>query len=198
MSLADPIRIVRRVAAVFQEMKIPYMVGGSLASSMHGIPRATQDADIVADLAQADIKKIIALLSPEFYIDEEMAKDAVKRRSSFNIIDKEELFKIDIFIPALDEISSIEMERRISFRVDDADEQPIYVCTPEDIIAHKLYWYKLGEGASERQWNDAINVIKVQRNCLDYEYLRRTSRARGVLDLLGKALSENQPTEPLQ
>ena len=121
---------------------------------------ATQGADIVVDLAQTDIKKIISLLSSDFYIEEEMAKDAVKRRSSFNIIDKDELFKIDIFIPALDEISSIEMERRMSLRVDDADEQPIYVCTPEDIIAHKRYWYKLVEGVSERQWNNAIMLSK--------------------------------------
>ena len=198
MSLTDPLRVVRKVTAVFQELNISYLVGGSLASSLHGIPRATQDADIVADLAQTDIKKIVALLSPDFYIDEEMAKGAVGGKSSFNIIDKEEFFKIDIFVKGIDELSCIEMERRISFKVDDADEQPLFVCSPEDIIVHKLFWYKLGEGVSERQWNDAINVIKVQRNCLDYEYLRRTSRARGVLDLLEKALMENQQTERRQ
>ncbi len=197
MPLADPLLIVRKVTAVFQELKIPYLVGGSLASSLHGIPRATQDADIVADLATADMEKIVTLLSPDFYIDKEAAERAVRERSSFNIIDKEEIFKVDIFVKGIDELSSLEMERRISFKLDDADEQPIFVCSPEDIIAHKLYWYKLGEGVSERQWNDAINVIKVQRNTLDYGYLRQACKARGVLGLLEKALRENIAEEHL-
>lgn len=197
MPLADPLLIVRKVTAVFQELKIPYLVGGSLASSLHGIPRATQDADIVADLGLADMEKIVTLLAPDFYIDKESAERAVRERSSFNIIDKEEIFKVDIFVKGNDELSDLEMERRISFEVDDASEQPIFVCSPEDVIAHKLFWYKSGEGVSERQWNDAINVIKVQRNSLDYEYLRRASKARGVLDLLEKALRENKAEELL-
>ncbi len=197
MPLADPLLIVRKVTAVFQELKIPYLVGGSLASSLHGIPRATQDADIVADLGLADMEKIVTLLAHDFYIDKESAERAVRERSSFNIIDKEEIFKVDIFVKGNDELSDLEMERRISFEVGDAGEQPIFVCSPEDIIAHKLFWYKSGEGVSERQWNDAINVIKVQRSSLDYEYLRRASKARGVLDLLEKALRENKAEELL-
>ena len=188
MTLADPIRVVTKVTKVLQDLGIRYLVGGSLASSLHGIPRATQDVDIVADLAENQIEEIAALLSQSFYIDIEMARDAVKRRSSFNIIDKEYFFKIDIFVQGPDDISAIEMERRVIYQVADSNDQSIYVCSPEDIIAHKLYWYKLGNGVSERQWNDAVNVIKVQKERLDIDYLKRTCRARGVSELLEKAI----------
>ena len=189
MTLADPIKVVTKVTKVLQDLGIHYLVGGSLASSLHGIPRATQDVDIVADLAENQIEEIAALLSQSFYIDIEMARDAVKRRSSFNIIDKEYFFKIDIFVQGPDDISAIEMERRVIYQVADSNDQSIYVCSPEDIIAHKLYWYKLGNGVSERQWNDAVNVIKVQKERLDIDYLKRTCRARGVSELLEKAFT---------
>jgi len=189
MTLADPIRVVTKVTKVLQDLGIRYLVGGSLASSLHGIPRATQDVDIVADLTENQIEEIAALLSQTFYIDIEMARDAVKRRSSFNIIDKEYFFKIDIFVQGPDDISAIEMERRVIYQVADSNDQSIYVCSPEDIIAHKLYWYKLGNGVSERQWNDAVNVIKVQKERLDIDYLKRTCRARGVSELLEKAFT---------
>lgn len=189
MTLADPIKVVTKVTKVLQDLGIRYLVGGSLASSLHGIPRATQDVDIVADLTENQIEEIAALLSQTFYIDIEMARDAAKRRSSFNIIDKEYFFKIDIFVQGPDDISAMEMERRVIYQVADSNDLSIYVCSPEDIIAHKLYWYKLGDGVSERQWNDAVNVIKVQKERLDIDYLKRTCRARGVLELLEKAFA---------
>jgi len=141
----------------------------------------------VADLDLKDIEPIANLLSNEFYFDTEMAKDAVRRKSSFNIISKEELFKIDIFVQGYDESSNMEMERRILYRFAD-NEDSIFVCSPEDIIAHKLYWYKLGDEISDRQWDDVINVIKVNLGKLDLDYLKNICRKRGVLDLLEKAL----------
>jgi hypothetical protein len=185
--LSDPIRVINKVAQIFQKRGIDYLVGGSLASSLHGIPRATQDVDIVADLSGKDIGKIAELLSVDFFVDEEMMKKAVSRKASFNIIEKENIFKVDIFVMGFDEASIIEMGRRVPYRIND-DNQSVYICSAEDIIAHKLYWYKLAEGVSERQWNDALNVIKVQKNKLDIEYLKQVCSARGVTELLDKAL----------
>jgi hypothetical protein len=67
---------------------------------------------------------------------------------------------------------------------------------PEDIIAHKLYWYKLGDEISDRQWNDALNVLKIQQNQIDFGYLEKMCSARGVLSLLKKMLAQfNQKRE---
>ena len=193
MSLSDPLKVVKKVTDVFQELGIRYLVGGSLASSLHGIPRATQDVDVVAEIAEKHIAPLEKKLSPGFYFDVKMAGEAIERRSSFNIIDKEDLFKIDIFVQGLDDLSALEMDRRVMYQLADSNGQSIYVCSPEDIIAHKLYWFKLGEGVSERQWNDAANVIKVQGKRLDLDYCRRVCRARGILGLLEKALKEAKP-----
>jgi hypothetical protein len=190
VSLSDPLRVVRKVTDAFEALGIRYLVGGSLASSLHGIPRATQDIDVIAEITGQHIAALEKKLSTDFYFNAGMALEAVKQRSSFNIIDREQLFKADIFVLSPDELSAAEMDRRVRHRIADSDGGSIYVCSPEDIVAHKLYWFKLGEGVSDRQWNDAVNVIKIQGNRLDLDYCRKTCRARGVSELLEKALKE--------
>ena len=126
----------------------------------------------------------------DFFVDVEMIKKAVSLKSSFNIIERENIYKVDIFVMGNDELSRMEMGRRVPYKItnDNDENQSIYVCSAEDIIAHKLYWYNLGEGVSERQWNDALNVIKIQKHKLNIDYLKRICTARGVLELLEKAL----------
>jgi hypothetical protein len=188
MPIQDPLKIVRKATEILEKAGVDYLVGGSLASSLHGIPRSTQDVDIIVDLSEHMIDKILPLFSEHFYVDFEMAKEAAQRRSSFNIIDKELLYKLDIFIQEDDDLSEMEMKRRVKYRIADSGDQTIFVCSPEDIVAHKLYWYKLGNGVSERQWNDALNVLKVQKGRLDLDYLKMICRARGVSELLEKLL----------
>ncbi len=188
MPINDPLKVVRKATLIFEKTGIDYLVGGSLASSLYGIPRATQDVDIVADLTTQNLATILPLLSEYFYVDEAMADDAVKRGSSFNIIDREFIYKLDIFVQGTDDLSRKEMNRRIKYLLADSDDQTIFLCSPEDIVAHKLFWYKLGNEVSERQWNDALNVVKVQRERLDYDYLKMMCGARGVLRLLERLL----------
>lgn len=189
MPISDPIRVVKKVTDVLDELGIRYLIGGSLASSLHGVPRATQDVDIVADFSESQIEKLNILLSNSFFIDIEMVKDAIRRRSSFNIIDKEDFFKIDFFVQKEDDLSVTEMDRRVLYHLAESDNQAIYICSPEDIIAQKLSWYRLGGGVSERQWNDALNVVKVQKGRLDGKYLHEVCRKRRVSDLLEKLLT---------
>jgi hypothetical protein len=190
MSLSDPLSVVRILTDVFEKLSIKYLIGGSLASSLHGIPRATQDVDVVADIRVTQVSTLIENLKASFFVDEEMIRKAVMNRETFNIIDKENLFKIDVFMYGADEFSEKEMERRVLFQLPDSTGQKIYLCSPEDIIAHKLYWYKLGNFISERQWNDAANVIKVQSEKLDIKYLKEICTFRGVFDLFEKIIKE--------
>jgi hypothetical protein len=125
MSLSDPLRVTRKLVSVLDDLGIPYLVGGSLASSLYGVPRATQDVDVVVDEVDCErLTRLAEVLKEDFFVD----------------------------------------------------------------IVHKLYWYKLGDGVSERQWNDAHNVIKVQSKALDMSYLHRVAQMRGVEDLLKNAL----------
>lgn len=187
MTLGEPLQITRIVAGVFEKLQVPYFVGGSLASSLHGIPRATQDVDMVADLRQVHQVSFIESLRTSFHIDEDLAKRAIQSRSCFNIIHLETMFKIDIFVLKDDEASREEMGRRKSYGIFEVPGNEIFLASAEDTILRKLMWFQLGEGVSERQWNDVLGVIRVQGGKLDIGYLQKWSGKLGVQDLLIKA-----------
>lgn len=190
MFLTEPVQITQRVVQELEDLKIQYYVGGSLASSLHGIPRATQDVDIIADIALHHIPKLVKALEAEFYIDGDMIKEAIQRRNSFNLIHYKTMFKVDIFIPKLDTSAQEEMERRQQYQVSDSPQCLLYLASAEDIILNKLQWFKMGGGVSERQWNDVLGVMQIQHKKLDRSYLERAAQQRGVADLLQKVFNE--------
>lgn len=191
MTLAEPIQITRQIAIVFEELNIPYYVVGSLASSLYGIPRATADADMTADIQQHHVHTLVQTLQKDFYIDEERIKKAVKQRSSFNIIHLDTMFKIDVFLLKDDDLSHEELSRREKFQVTEKTGQNLYLASPEDIILSKLQWYESGGCVAERQWNDVKGMLRVLDKRLDLKYLKRAATKRGILDLLEKILKEH-------
>ena len=188
MNLAEPIQITRMIAVVFEKIRIQYYVVGSLASSLYGIPRATADADLIADIRQHHVHTLVQALQIDFYVDEDRIKKAVRQRSSFQAIHLQTMFKIDVFLSKDDDLSHEEMARREKFQVTEEKGQDLYLASAEDIILNKLHWYKSGGGVSERQWNDVLGVLRVLDKRLDLSYLRNRATKRGLLDLLEKAL----------
>lgn len=186
--LSEPILVVAKLASVFDAMKIQYIVGGSLASSVYGIPRATQDVDLIADIRSFQIEAIESALKDDFYVDADMIRDAIAHGLSFNVIHLATMFKADIFILRGDSWSREEMARARLERLDTPENKiAISFASPEDILLHKLVWYKLGNQVSDRQWNDVIGVLQVQGDALDREYLDRWAEFLGVSDLLSRA-----------
>lgn len=189
--LSEPILVVAHLARVFDALGIRYLVGGSLASSLYGIPRATQDVDLVADLRLADVDAFTTALGGEFYVDAEMIRDAIQRRSSFNVVDLATLFKADVFILRGDRWSREEMKR---VRTEDLDlpdgKVSVRFASPEDTLLHKLIWYKLGNEVSDRQWRDIAGVLKVQGAALDQVYLDQWAPLLDVAELLVRARRE--------
>jgi hypothetical protein len=192
MMLAEPLHITHTVAQVFESLGIRYIVGGSLASSLHGIPRATHDVDLVADISMRHIPVLVKAFQTSFYIDAEMIRDAIRHQRSFNLIHLETMFKIDVFILKPDAISQEEMDRRHAYQVSDVPEATLFLTSAEDIIVHKLVWYQLGGNISERQWTDVRGVLQIQQQDLDYAYLERVAGQRNVLPLLQQAIAEAQ------
>ena len=186
----DSIRVMLLVTDVLEKMGIPYAVGGSLSSSVHGVMRSTLDVDIVADLRLEHIRPFVAALSPVFYADDEMMRDAITHHSSFNLIHYETAFKVDIFIPKERTFDKLQLERRIASIIATDPEQSVYVTSPEDIILSKLEWYRMGDQVSDRQWRDILGVVKTKSDQLDLAYLRRWARELAVEDLLERALRE--------
>lgn len=185
------LEITQYVAAVFERLGVPYLIGGSLASSLHGIPRATQDVDIVARLGQADVQGLVSTLRETFYLDEATIRDAVEQRASFNLIHLGTLLKVDVFVAKEDEASRDQMERRQRYVIEDEPHTELVIASAEDVVAHKLYWYRLGDGVSDRQWSDALGVLRVAGARLDMVYLHRAAARLGVDDLLERVLAES-------
>jgi len=175
------------VAGILEELDVPYLVGGSLASSLHGIPRATQDADLLADLESDQVSELVARLQGSFYIDARAVDEAVRSRSSFNVIHLETMFKVDVFVAKKDPATRTELARRQRYVLDEAKQQEVVVASAEDIVVQKLLWYKMGGEVSDRQWNDVLGVLKVQGSRLEQVYLRDTARQLGVEALLERA-----------
>jgi hypothetical protein len=189
MPLGEVLEVTLRVTAVLEDLGIEYLVGGSLASSLHGIPRSTQDVDLVARILPAHVAPLVSALVADFYIDEDMIRDAVKRRATFNIIDLTTMFKLDVFVAKGDVVSRQEMQRRQTVSLGGDPEKTLVVSTAEDIVLHKLEWYRLGNEISERQWTDVLGVIKVQGERLDRKYLTETAELMDLRDLLARALA---------
>lgn len=183
-------RIILLVAGTLEHLGIPYAVGGSLASSVHGVMRSTLDVDIIADMKLEHIQPLVSALSKEFYADDEMMRDAIEHHGSFNLIHYETAFKVDIFIRKRRAFDQMQLQRRKSAVIATDPEQSVYVVSPEDIVLSKLEWYRMGGQVSDRQWRDILGVLKTRAGELDLEYLRKWAGALDVSDLLECALEE--------
>jgi hypothetical protein len=183
-------RVLRPVIQAFRSLGVPYQIGGSLASSAWGLPRSTQDADLVADLRPEHIAAFVAQLLDRYYVDELMIHDAIRRHSSFNLLHLDTMLKVDVFIHKPAAFEEAAFRRARLEWLDDPPTEQVLFTSPEDIILHKLVWYKMGGNVSERQWLDVLGVLKVQGTSLDAEYMREWARHLDVDDLLTHARNE--------
>ncbi len=188
--MKDQLESLLCVTRALDDLQVPYLVVGSVASSLHGFSRATGDADVVADIQPEQVRPLFEALKEDFYIDDLAVSRAVRNRRQFNVINFDTLFKVDIYPPAADEFSRQQLARRQPARLLSDSEQVVYLATPEDTILAKLRWHQKGGGASGRQLEDVAGVIKVQGSRLDLEYLRGWAGRLGVGDLLERALGE--------
>jgi hypothetical protein len=190
--LAEPLAVTLLVIEAFEELNIPYMIGGSLASALHGTARSTLDTDLVADLRSEQVNSLVDMLQQDFYIDEGMLIDAIQHQSTFNIVHLKTAFKVDVFIAKKRSFDLEQFRRRRLEIIVNEPERKAFVTTAEDIILAKLEWYRLGGGVSDRQWRDILGVLKVQAGRLDLDYLQKWAVELGVADLLQRALRDSQ------
>jgi hypothetical protein len=158
---------------------------------VHGIPRQTQDIDIVADLSPKAVPPLVEQLDGEFYVDRAAAERAVARKDSFNLIHHATAIKVDVFVQGDDPFDRSEMGRSHRTRLESGSPAGIFVKSPEDTILRKLRRYRDGGDVSERQWLDVLSIFRVQGSRLEQEYLKRWSRHLAVEDLLDHAIRES-------
>jgi hypothetical protein len=188
----DPIGIALRVAAALEAVGGTYFIGGSVASSLQGDPRSTNDIDIVITLPANKVDALADALGVDFEVDRDMLREAIVRRSSANAFFLPVLTKIDFFGVGATEFDASEFGRRKPVVVGESGET-LVVKTPEDSVVRKLLWFREGGSVSEKQWRDIVSILRVSRLQLDADYMLDWARRLGLTAELARALADAAP-----
>jgi hypothetical protein len=168
-SFVEQNELLRYTIRALDELGIPYLIGGSLASSAYGEPRLTNDIDLAAELLLQHVPGLLAQFPmDEFHLDGEAVKEAIRRKGQFNIIHPSSGYKVDVFVARQDAFSQSQFARRRALRLPDGEEA--LFASPEDVIINKLMYWKMGQ--SERQMNDMLGMLRVQGQGLDRAYIQ--------------------------
>jgi hypothetical protein len=183
--MLDPVGVALLVARAFDRLGVAYFLGGSLASSLQGEPRSTNDIDFVVDLAEGGAQQLETELGPDFDVDAESLREAAHLRSSWNIYHLPSMTKVDLFIRRLGAFDESEFQRRRSTVVRPGES--LMLKSPEDTILRKLLWFRDGGEVSSNQWRDVVEVLRVSGPSLEVGYLDQWAQRLGISDLLERA-----------
>lgn len=185
--------VALQVIGVLERLGIDYHLGGSYASSIHGVPRQTQDVDLVADLPTSLAVALVEGLGPDYYADAESALRAAKQRSSFNVLHLATGVKVDIFCLGDSAFDRAEFERARPAQLRGLGRDvEVRIKSPEDTVLRKLAWFRSGGEVSDRQWGDVVGCLEAQGETLDRSYLERWAAELGVQDLLERAWTDSR------
>ncbi|MEN8127932.1 MAG: hypothetical protein ABFR90_09040 [Planctomycetota bacterium] len=181
---------IKAFVEVLEKLKISYAIGGSVASSVYGQVRFTQDADISVTAFADQIDKFCESVESIFYVSKEAVQQVHQNALSFNVIHLDSVFKIDVFVVSDDPFKKQILMRRKKIALEEDSDRRYDFVSPEDIILLKLQWYLESGSASEKQWNDVLGVLKNQRDRLEMDYMRDWAARLSVLELLDKAIQQ--------
>ena len=182
----NAIDIALKVARALTAVEADYFLGGSLASSLQGEPRATNDIDFVIALPLGKVGELAAALGPEFEVDIDTLRDAVLRASCANAFYLPFVTKIDFFGRGYEPFDESEFSRRRTTIVS-ATGESLVVKSPEDTVLRKLLWFREGGEVSEKQWRDIVSVLQISGDKMDQTYLDAWAARLNVSGLLERA-----------
>ncbi len=179
MEERDIFDILKLVTNFLNKEEIPYMIVGGITLAYYGMPRTTEDIDILIILEKTKIKKFVDFMKKnDFSVNEEDIKTAFKEKSHFTVFDQKSVFRMDIkgIYNDLDS-DSFSRRKKIHFRSLD-----IYINSPEDAIIAKLTF------GSFKDLEDTKGIILRQRKNLDFDYIKKKCKKYKVLDKLEKII----------
>jgi hypothetical protein len=183
----DVLEVAVRVGRALDSVGARYLLVGSVASSLLGDPRTTNDIDFVAALPAARVEAFREALGEEFDVDEAALADAMATGGSWNIFFSPWMSKVDLFAAGSSERQQVQFARAIRIPVGSGH---LMVLSAEDAILSKLSWFRDGGGVSQQQWRDVLGVLRVAGTTLDSAYLSEWGERLGLQGLLANALAE--------
>jgi hypothetical protein len=181
-----PLELVSQVAAILDDLGIPYALGGSMASSLVGEPRSTVDVDIAIKVEDGTEAALLERASAEFYVPVDAARAAIRAHSSFNLVETAHGLKVDLFVLGDGLLDRMQIERRMNVTIPGFADR-IWVTSPEDQVLRKLDWYRSTGHESERQWRDVVGILRIHGDVMDRIYLDETARQLNLGALLDEA-----------
>lgn len=170
------------VIDVLEDLNIPYMITGSVASMAYGEPRLTLDMDVVVNLSAQKAEELCGKFGADFYKDLDSILAAIRQKGQFNIIHMPSGSKIDFYLLNDDRLSQqiFKNRRQESFR---EDKQASF-SRPEDVIINKLIFYK--EGQSEKHLRDIQGMLQISGDQMDLSYIDQETKALDLYSIWEK------------
>ena len=160
---------LRKIAFALESTGTPYMLTGSLASSLYGVPRATNDIDFVISPSRIQLTSLLQFLKRlGLLVQDAQAFEALEKSSMFSVIDFQNSWKVDFIIRKERDFSVTEFTRRKTHEV---EGMRLTLASSEDVVIAKLEWAKMGD--SQQQIDDAAGILQLQGDRLDMQYLER-------------------------
>ena len=176
----EQVDVLRRAIEVLEQLNITYMVGGSIACSVYGEPRATLDIDVVVDLRPDQIRMLCEAFPPdEWYVSEEAVREAVAARDMFNVIHGASGNKIDFIVAKKDPWGRQQMAHRRRVRI--LPDCEGYAAAPEDIIISKMAYYR--QGGHEKHLRDITGILKTSDEPVDRAYIAQWAEQLGLTEI---------------
>lgn len=178
----DEIEVLKIITRRLDQIKISYMITGSIAVNFYSVPRMTRDIDIVIELKEKDKDRIVEAFKNDFYIDEDMVGSAIVCKGMFNIIHNDRVIKVDFIIRKESEYRLLEFQRRRHIKIEGQD---MWIVAPEDLILSKLFWVK--DSMSELHLGDIKNILSDARN-VDIKYIEKWVRSLNLQQIYDKII----------
>lgn len=177
MTAPDGNEALARLVNLLNEHGVAYMLVGSYSSNAYGIPRATKDADLVVATLDTAFELIGSSLGDDYrtesQLEFELITGTVRRNIRFTPIN----FVLEMFQLSDDPFDQSRFDRRVEVQSSVLGGS-VWLPTPEDVIVQKIRWSR------PQDLLDAENVVSVQMDILDWDYLRRWTDLHGTTKTL--------------
>lgn len=175
--MTQELDILRIVGDRLEASTVPFMLTGSFALGYYGKPRMTRDLDFVVALLDGEVDGLVKAFSPDFYIDEDATRSAVKAQSMFNLMHLDSAIKVDLIVRKDSQYRQVEFERR---KAVDLAGVRTWITSREDLILSKLVWAR--DSHSEMQLRDVRTLLDEPVDRLYLTHWARILNVEGMLD----------------